>query len=185
MPEDLLPVGRVTGAWGVRGWVRIAPFNDPRSSLLLQLSLWWLRAADTRAVEVEAAKPHGAAEIVAKLAGVDDREAALALDGTEVLLSREQFPEPQAGEVYWADLIGCRVLGPDGESLGIVVAIDDQPAHPVMRLSDEQAGGGDSAESGVGNRVAAIERLVPFVPDLILSIDLAARVIVVDWRQDY
>lgn len=176
-------VGRITGAWGVRGWVRVAPFNDPRLSLLLQLPVWWLRAggasspADLRPVQVERARPHGGDEIVAKLVGVDDRETALALDKSEVLLPREQFPEPPADEVYWADLIGCRVLDPDGASLGVIVAIDDQPAHPVLRVSDEEAGDGAAA--------APHERLIPLVPQLILSIDLAARVVVADWRRDY
>lgn len=200
-PAEPVLVGRIAGAWGVRGWVRVTPFNDPRLSLLLQLPVWWLRAggaslradapartvddarlrgihdARPRAWQIEHAKPHGADEIVAKLAGIDDRDAALAFDGFEVLLSREQFPEPQADEVYWADLIGCRVLDPDGESLGSIVGIDDQPAHPVLRLSDEEADDGTQAIAG--------ERLIPFVPQLILSIDLAARVVVADWRRDY
>src|SRR5690606_5408872 len=127
-PKEPILVGRIVGAWGVRGRVRVAPFNDPRSSLLLRLPVWWLRAAgaaprvesrpraDARlrdearphAVRVEDAKPHGGDEIVAKLVGVDDRDTALALKGFEVLLSREQFPEPEPDEVYWADLIGCK-----------------------------------------------------------------------------
>ncbi|HEY0879034.1 MAG TPA: ribosome maturation factor RimM [Zeimonas sp.] len=183
-PAAPVVVGRITGAWGVRGWVRVAPFNDPRLSLLLRLPVWWLRTGSVpsradpvvRSVRIEGAKPHGG-EIVAKLAGIDDRDAALALEGCEVLLSREQFPEPEADEVYWTDLIGCRVLDPDDQLLGTVVAIDDQPAHPVMRLTDGEARPGDAMPGG--------ERLIPLVPELILSIDLVARVVVADWRRDY
>ncbi len=212
-PDDSLPgpaepvlVGRIVGAWGVRGWVRIAPFNDPRLSLLLQLPVWWLRSdarlrgtnevrlrgpheARLRAWQIESAKPHGAGEIVAKLAGIDDRDAAQALDGIEVFLSREEFPAPQVDEIYWADLIGCRVLDPDGGSLGTIVAIDDQPAHPVLRLSDEGAEDGASAggaEDGApAGGAEGGERLIPLVAQIILSIDLAARVVVADWRRDY
>lgn len=175
-PVDPVPVGRVLGAWGVRGWVRVAPFNDPRLSLLLRLPVWFLRSpsgsapAETRwrMLDVEQARAHGGDEIVAKLGGIDDRDAALGLEGAEVSLARGQFPEPQAGEVYWADLIGCAVLDPDGGSLGSVAAIEDHPAHPVMRLS------------GAGR-----DRLVPLVPELIRSVDLAARVVVADWRSDW
>ncbi|MCO5099919.1 MAG: ribosome maturation factor RimM [Burkholderiaceae bacterium] len=160
----------------MRGWVRVAPFNDPRDSLLLRLPAWFLRSPrgqaqgddGLRAVEVECARAHGAGEIVARIVGVDDRDAALALEGVEVLLARDRFPEPPAGEVYRTDLIGCAVVDPDGESLGTVVAVEDHPAHPVMRLS------------GAGRA-----RLVPFVPELIRSVDLVARVVVADWRRDW
>lgn len=173
-------VGRIVGAWGAHGWVRVAPFNDPRLSLLLRLPVWFLREpkravggaapadARWRAFEVERARPHGAGEIVARLAGIDDRDAALALEGVEIFLERARFPAPTEDEVYWADLIGCTVLDPDGAPLGAVVAIDDHPAHPVMRLSD-----------------AGRERLVPLVPELIRSIDLEARTVVADWRRDW
>ncbi len=158
----------------MHGWVRVAPFNDPRRSLLLQLPVWFLRPgaapADRgwRAVDVEQARAHGGDEIVAKLAGIEDRDVALGLEGAAISLDRAQFPEPRADEVYWADLIGCAVLDPDGASLGTVAAIEDHPAHPVMRLSD-----------------ADHERLVPLVPELIRSVDLAARVVVADWRRDW
>lgn len=199
-PADPVLVGRITGAWGVRGWVRVAPFNDPRLSLLPQLATWWLRdGARTQAVQIERAKPHGGHEIVAKIAGVDDRDAALALDGCEVLLSRAQFPAPEEGEVYWTDLIGCTVLDPDGERLGAVVAIEDHPAHPLMRVAEagEERAGEAGTDSGQGAAAAAggpaarshgrraREHLIPLVPELLLSLDLDARVVVADWRRDY
>ncbi len=179
LPEsvDPIPVGRIVGGWGVRGWVRVSPYNDPRLSLLLSLPVWLLRAAPgsacatLRAIDVQHARPHGAGEIVAKLEGIDDRTAALALEGTEVLLERERFPALPGDEVYWADLIGCAVLDPDGDPLGTVVGIDDHPAHPVMRVSADDDG--------------AHERLIPLVPELIRSVDLAARVVVADWRRDW
>lgn len=172
-PPDPVLVGRIVGAWGVRGWVRVAPFNDPRLSLLPRMPTWWLRdGARTRAMRVEAARPHGAGEIVARIAGIDDRDAANALEGSEVLLSRAQFPAPEHDEVYWADLIGCTVLDPDGASLGAIVSIEDQPAHPLMRVVEEGA-------------PQPHERLIPLVPEFLLSVDLDARVVVADWRSDY
>lgn len=189
----------------MRGWLRVVPFNDPRLSLLLRLPSWWLRPGaeskqpviGARAVQVEAAKPHGAQEIVAKLEGIDDRDAASALEGAEILLQREQFPEPEPDEVYWADLIGCTVLDPDGAPLGTIVAIEDQPAHPVLRLSGTAPENDSSAPfahaaAKAGERATARrparrthETLVPLVPELILEVDLARRVVVADWRSDY
>ncbi len=195
---DPILVGRIVGAWGVRGWVRVAPYNDPRLSLLLRLPVWFLRApagsgsAELRALDVEQARAHGSDEIVAKLAGVDERDAARALEGTEVLLPREQFPALPADEVYWADLIGCTVRDPDGDPLGTIIAVEDHPAHPVMRLSiDVAESAPTNAETpphaGAPPQAGArrSERLIPFVPELIRSVDLAARVVVADWRRDW
>lgn len=221
----------------MRGWVRVLPFNDPRLSLLPQLPTWWLRGGGdgggARAVRIESAKAHGA-EIVAKIAGVDDRDAALALVGVEVLLSRAQFPAADDDEVYWADLIGCTVLDPDGESLGVVVAVEDQPAHPLMRVADRdgrqsgsdeareaQAHAHDTRPNETRSEEARSEetrseearsdkarpgkarpgearprearpgeapqpdRLIPLLPEFLLSVDLANRVVVADWRRDY
>lgn len=170
--DDLVLVGRITGAWGVDGWVRVTPFNDPRLSLLVQLPEWWLQsAAGRRAVRIEHAKPHGSDDIVAKIVGVDDRDAAFALRGLEVLLSRAQFPALDEDEVYWTDLIGCTVTDLRGESLGAIVAIEAQPAHPLMRV----------LEAGASPR----EHLIPLLPEFVVSIDLDGRIVVADWQRDY
>ncbi len=174
IPADAVLVGRVVGAWGVRGWVRVAPFNDARDSLLLALAEWWLRGkGDARVVRVEEARVHGR-ELVAKFDGIDDRTAAEAFDGFEVLLSRARFPAPAADEIYWADLIGCTVRNPSGEVLGVVTGIDDHVAHPVLRLSDVDEHG-----------APAPDRLIPLIPEVIVRVDLAERFVLADWRRDY
>lgn len=208
MTENLIAAGRIRGAWGVRGEVRIEPFNEPRESLLLSLRDWWLQPAIAgapdapRPVRVAHARVHGATAIVARLAGIDDREAAQALAGRTVLLARAQFPEPDAGEIYWADLIGCRVLDPDRAELGVIAAIEDHPAHPLLRVearrADESGGGdgrggpaGSTAREGVGGPdhprrpAGTTVHLIPLVPELLLSVDPAARIVVADWRADY
>lgn len=179
----------------MRGEVRVEPFNDPRESLLASLNEWWLQpepapAASTAGgpalvppgsvpslpvlLRVARARAHGAHEIVAKLAGIDDRDAAQALAGRTVCLARAQFPEPAADEVYWTDLIGCTVLDPDGTELGTITAIEDHPAHPLLRV-----------EAGPSPAGHAQSHLIPLVPALLLSVDPAARRIVADWRADY
>lgn len=185
LSADLIAAGRIRCAWGVRGEVRVEPFNDPRESLLISLHEWWLlrdpapsgaAVAGTAPVpfQVERARTHGAHEIVAKLAGVDDRDAAQALAGGTVWLARAQFPEPAGDEVYWADLIGCTVHDPDGRELGTVTAIEDHPAHPVLRVV---------APAPIAGR--APEHLIPLVPELLLSVDTGTRLVVADWRADY
>jgi 16S rRNA processing protein RimM len=174
LPADAGVLGKVTGAWGVRGWIRVAPFNDPRDSILLGQQRWWLRGhGGWRALEIDQARVHGDA-LVAKAAGLDDREQAQALKGCDVLVSRAAFPEASAGEVYWIDLIGCTVRNPAGETLGTVAAVEEFGAHPVLRVEADGADG-----------VPGASRLIPFVPQVVRQIDLPGRAVLVDWELDY
>jgi 16S rRNA processing protein RimM len=173
-PADAVVLGRVTGAWGVRGWLRVVPFNDPHDSILNGQRRWWLRGRDgCRELEIEQVRVHGDA-IVASIVGLDDREQAQALKGCEVMVSRAAFPEAKAGEVYWIDLIGCAVRNPAGEALGTVAAVEEFGAHPVLRLETTGADGAPGTP-----------RLIPFVPRYILQIDLPGRTLLADWGLDY
>lgn len=173
-PVDAVAVGRVLGAWGVRGWVRVAPFNDSRDSILPGLQRWWLQDREgLRPLQIEAARVHGA-EIVAKIAGIDDRDVAATFQGCEVLVARAEFPSVADDEVYWVDLIGCTVRNPAGDVLGIVRGVEEHPAHPVLQVAEAAT---------PGHRLP--DRLIPLVPEVVLSIDVEARSIVADWQSDY
>ena len=165
VPADLVVVGRVAGAHGVRGWIKVVPFSDARDSVLRATTRWWLG----RAVhEVLDSRPQGTA-VVAQLRGTSDRDAAEALKGAEVAISRAAFPVVGADEYYWIDLIGCEVSNPAGIVLGTVTELQDYGAHPVLAVR---------GRDGVG-------RLIPFVDRHVLSVDLAGRRIVADWDLDY
>jgi 16S rRNA processing protein RimM len=165
-PADLVEVGRVVDAYGIRGWVKIAPFNDPNESVLRTSRRWWL--PDGRPLAVERARVHSAT-IVARPAGVETREAALALKGLTLRVSRADFPRDRPDEFFWIDLVGCRVVNPQGETLGQVEAVEDHGAHPILVLRDE----------------LGVERMIPFVDAHIVSVDLKARAIVAEWQLDY
>lgn len=127
LPSDLVAVGRVTDAYGVRGWVKVLPYNAPTESVLRSCRRWWL--PDGRSVAVERVRVHGAS-IVCKPAASEDRDAALAYKGLELRMRRADFPEGPAGEFYWVDLVGCAVVTPGGEGLGTVESVEDYGAHP-------------------------------------------------------
>ncbi len=165
-PADLVDVGRVVDAYGIRGWVKIAPFNDPGESVLRTSTRWWL--PDGRVLDIESARVHSAS-IVARPAGVETREAALALKGLTLRVSRSDFPGDREDEFYWVDLVGCQVTNPAGDALGEVVAVEDHGAHPLLVLRD--AGGA--------------ERMIPFIGARIVSVDTGARAIIADWQPDY
>ncbi len=118
-PQDLIALGVVTGAYGLQGWVRIAPFSADATTLL-GTHHWWLQAAGlTQPLALTASKKHGAV-LLAKWSGSENPEAADALKGAMIAVSRAEFPAPLAGEFYWQDLIGVRVLNRAGNELGTV-----------------------------------------------------------------
>jgi 16S rRNA processing protein RimM len=164
-------LGRVLGPWGLRGWIRIEPYGGARDSALLTARRWHLaRPAAPAAppidrwIDVERARTHGAT-VVAKPAGSDDREAALALKGAQIAVPRADFPALADDAYYWIDLIGCAVRNPDGEPLGTVVSVDDHGAHAIL-----------ATDAGV---------MIPFVDAYVLEVDPAARRIVADWQHDW
>ena len=163
-------MGRVTAPFGVKGWVKIYALTAQLGNLL-DYPVWWLgHHGDWREMRVAAAKVHGNT-LVAQLAGIEDREAAVALKGLEVAVPREQLPGAAEGEFYWADLIGLRVVNRDAHEFGRVVRVMQTGANDVLVVA---GGNGDERET-----------LIPFIASAIRQVDLAAGVISVDWGKDY
>jgi len=136
-----LEVGRVSKAHGITGELRIVPHWES-SDALEQVSEIWLTLKDQRtAYAIERARAVPRAYLV-KLRGIDDRNAAEALHGATVSVPRSVLPPLEPGEYYLVDLIGVKVLGPDGE-IGEVTGIVSHPTVDVivLRLAD-----GTSAE---------------------------------------
>ena len=136
-----LEVGRVSKAHGITGELRIVPHWES-SDALAQVEEVWLTLKDKRtAYAVERARAVPRAYLV-KLRGVDDRNAAEALHGATVSVARSVLPPLEPGEYYLIDLIGAKVLGPEGE-IGEVTGIVSHPTVDVivLRLAD-----GTSAE---------------------------------------
>lgn len=169
-PADLIEVGRVLDAWGVKGWVRIEAFNAPDQSVLLAIRDWWLRpqaSSGLSALRVGRCRVHGDS-LVAKPADCEDRDQALRFKSATILVSRAQFPTPDPGEWYWVDLVGCAVESLSGERLGAVEAVEDHGAHPILvvRSSDRTL-------------------MIPFVEQIVTRVDIAARLVCADWGADY
>jgi 16S rRNA processing protein RimM len=164
----VIVMGRVIGAYGVRGMVKIQPLSeDPLA--LTRHSTWWMSdGADWHPHRVSDARMHGGT-LVALLDGVPDREAAAALRGTEIGVARTQLPALAPDELYWSDLEGLVVVNREGECLGRVVGVIDNGAHAILRVQSEDAD----------------ERLVPWVPAHVDRVDAAGGRIEVDWPADF
>ena len=183
-PADLVAVGHITGAYGVQGWVRIHPYSADAGALL-HAKTWWLSRASTPGrsepdpqtlhdVEKLEAKIHGD-DVVARIMGIVGRDAAEGLKGHVVQISRSHFPVLSDNEFYWLDLIGLAVENLQGDSLGVVVDLIDNGAHPILKVV-KQANSDSGSER---------EYLIPFVAHFVPEVDQKNKKITVDWGLDY
>lgn len=173
-PAESVVIGVVGRAFGVKGWCWLTSYTRPAEGIT-QYRQWFVCPPGEEAekggkwyrVTKFAAQSQG---IVAKLEGVDDRTQAEALTGFEIRVSVDALPKVAEGEYYWRDLTGCRVEHVSGQHFGVVQELIETGANDVLVV------GGD------GQR----ERLIPFIPDdVLVSIDLDQRLIVVDWDPDF
>lgn len=185
-PEDAIEVGRIVDAWGIKGGIKVLPFSsDPQA--LFSSRRWFLRPPE-KPLGPKAATPlptqlriTNAREqgdvIVATAQDVADRNAAEALRGCRVFVSRASFPTADADEYYWIDLIGLAVVNREGQSLGSVADLLDTGAHSVLRVTQ--------IETDAEGQALERERLIPFVATYIDAVSLEQRRITVDWGLDF
>jgi len=159
-------LGRVTGLFGVKGWVKVFSYTQPREAILKYDRWFLMRDGAWQATAVVEGKRHGKGVIVL-LDGVADRDQAADWLACDIAVARDDLPEPGDGTYYWGDLKGLRVVRRDGTELGTVTYLMATGANDVLVIDGEQ------------------ERLIPFIVDkVILDVDFAAGVITVDWEWD-
>jgi len=165
--QQLIVVGKISGLFGVKGWVKVYSFTEPRENIL-SYSPWTLKKGmDVKQMTVLDGSLHGKA-IVAGLAGITDRDLATALIGYEILIDANKLPKPQEGEYYWRDLIGLQVETEQGVMLGIVDYLLETGSNDVLVVKGER------------------ERLIPFLQgQFVKKIDLQAAKMIVDWDPEF
>lgn len=196
VPQDLVELGRVTSAYGLRGWVKIQP-HAAGSPALLGVREWWLQrpaAALNKGdpqppwpVRVSKSRRHGAT-VVASLEGVTDRNQAEPLRGCTVWVSRAAFPATENDEYYWVDLIGCTVYGTEaGERvlLGVVDHVMDNGVHAILRVQRQRVDSGGVPQPMLDSRGMQVETLIPFVAAHVHTVDLTNRRLETDWPADF
>jgi len=169
-------LGRVSGLYGVKGWVRVFSYTEPRDALL-DYRHWLLKSGGGWLEKAVVDGRRQGKSLVARLAGVDDRDAAEAWVGTDIAVTRDSLPATDEGQYYWTDLEGLEVRHRDGRVLGRVAHLLATGANDVMVVQPE--GQEKRAARGTG------EILIPFVPEMyILRVDIEEGVIDVDWEWD-
>jgi len=165
--QQHISVGKISGVFGVKGWVKVFSFTDPRENILTY-SPWLLKKDDeTKIVNVVDGQLQGKT-IVAQLAGVNDRDQAASLMGWDIFISQDQLPKAAKGEYYWSELIGLNVETIDGVRLGVVDSLLETGANDVIIVQGER------------------ERCLPFLKgQTIINVDLDAGKIIVDWDPEF
>jgi 16S rRNA processing protein RimM len=165
--EKWVTLGRVSGVFGVKGWLKVQSYTEPHDNIA-KFGVWTLRRNGVdQAFEVEDAHGHGGG-VIAKLRGLDDRDRAREWVAADIVVEHERLPALQGNEFYWKDLEGLEVRTTTGTVLGKVDHLLATGANDVLVL------GGSP------------ERLIPFVlGPVVKQVDLAGGLIVVEWSPDY
>lgn len=159
-------MGRIAAPFGVHGWVKIQPFTEEIDGLA-DFPSWWLGDGKSwREVAVDACNAHGVT-LLAKLEGCNGRDAAAALKGSQVAVPRDALPRTAKDEYYWSDLIGLAVVNLQGETLGKIIGLLETGANDVLVVQNGQ------------------ERLIPFIAQYVIEVDIAGGQVRVDWGLDY
>jgi 16S rRNA processing protein RimM len=159
--RDLVCVGRIGGVHGVRGQVRLTSYTDDPLSIGAYGPLTDRTGSRRYVVRV---KHMAKGSVIAEIEGIRDRDAAAALKGVELFVTRSQLPPPTEDEFYRADLVGLAAELTDGTRLGTVVAVEDFGAGDVLDVA----------------RTDATSLMVPFTRAVVPVVDLENRRVVID-----
>ncbi len=166
-------IGQVTSVFGVKGWLKVFSFTDPREGILDYRD--WTLLLDGKRIpaKLEEGRRQGQG-IVVRLKGIDDRDQANRYCGAEIRVATAELPELPEGEFYWHQLEGLEVLTVEGECLGKVHHLMETGSNDVLVVR--------ATAGSIDQR----ERLIPYLPDQVLKgVDLSESRIVVDWDPEF
>jgi 16S rRNA processing protein RimM len=161
-------VGEIVGVYGIKGWVKVKSFTDPRENLLTYQP-WFLSDKEGRSVDYELREGRQQGKgLIARLESIEDRDAAAALLGYQIRVDRDALGTPEPGQYFWSDLCGLAVETADGVALGQVSSLIETGANDVLVVEGER------------------RRLIPFVQEQVVkSVDLDSGRVVVNWDPDF
>ncbi|KTC77826.1 ribosome maturation factor RimM [Legionella brunensis] len=164
---DWLVIGRFGRPHGIKGFVTVHSFTEPRDNILrytdwhVYINKQW---QPLKLLRVEMNEK----SILAQIDGYSEREQVAALTHVEIAVDRKQLPPLKEGEYYWHELIGMQVVNQQGMLLGSVAEIMPTGANDVLVVEGEK------------------RHLIPYLPGQFVSdINSSQRIITVDWDADF
>ena len=169
--QDIV-IGRISGVYGVKGWVRIHSFTEPAENLFGYRG-WKIRRRDQwEAIDIDDGRQHGKG-LIAHINGVDDRDEAALLKGCDIAVPRDELPPLEEEEYYWHQLEGLEVYSGD-TLLGRVEYLLETGSNDVMVVR--------GSEESLDRK----ERLVPWIRGQVVEkVDLDKGRIDVQWDPEF
>ncbi|TDR19487.1 ribosome maturation factor RimM [Marinicella litoralis] len=162
MAEDLITVGKITGHYGVKGWLKVFSYTQPMENIA-NYAHWYVGGELIKGIK---AKKHGKT-MVAYFKGMDNRECSQKYIGLEVEISAKELGQLPENEYYWMQLIGLEVSDLDGRVLGVLDSMFETGANDVIVLKDAEG----------------TEHLIPYIlGGTVIQVDLVNNTMTVDWQ---
>jgi 16S rRNA processing protein RimM len=159
-------MARIGAPFGIKGWLKLHTFTESPDSLD-QYASWLIRAGDDwQEFELEDFEVHAKGP-VAKLKGVDDRNAAERLVKRDVAIPRDDLIE-EDGAILWLDLIGSEVRNTQGKIFGTVESLMETGANDVLVVKG-----------------SGVETLIPYIDEVIVAFDREKKILMVEWSGEY
>lgn len=168
--ENNIILGKIGAVYGVKGWLKVHSFTG-ETEAILDYFPWSLKLGNkTQSVNITDWRKHNK-NIIVKVAGIDDRDSAQALVGSEILVAETALPDLPDGEFYWRDLIGMNVVTTEGYDLGTVTDMMETGANDILVVKANQ-----------NDAFSQKERLIPYLfEQVVISVDANNKQICVDW----
>jgi len=175
VPEKRVVAGKITTVHGVKGWLKIHSYTVPEENIF-DYQPWWMKFPEGwRKLDIDQFRVVDKG-FIAHIRNLDDREQARLYCQRDIEVSPENFPEPAPDEVYWHQLEGLKVISSFGGNvavLGIVDGFMETGANDVIMVKP--------CEGSIDTQA----RLIPYVDQFVLSVDLKTGVVNVDWDPDF
>lgn len=163
----MVVIGRLGSPYGVRGWIKLFSFTEPVDNIL-RYPHWFIEDKAAGWLPIQPAETQVSSNhIRVKFAGCDSPEQARLYTQLQIAVTRDQLPALESGEYYWSDLEGLKVINQQGVELGYVQHLFSTGANDVMVVKGER------------------ERLLPYIKDVVLKVDLVQKQVLVDWDADF
>ena len=165
MAKKAVILGKLSGVHGLQGWLRIYSYTRPVENIF-QYKTWQLQGEHGERLTAKVLSfQQGPKRLMVQLEGVNDRTAAEKLLGSEICVDAKELPELE-NEYYWRELVGLKVKNTDGKMLGTIEELMETGANDVLLLKDEEGK----------------PQAIPWIPEVIVSVELENNLIIADWE---